>query len=162
MACQLIPARPGSLLSLEEETFFAPRPFGKTLQNSMSDKYPEMILNSRLTWKEHMDVKVKKVQNSMWACRKVCVVTWGLKPWVIHWLYVPIIRPSVTFAYLMRWPGCQTASAKKIVRNFQDLGIEGAMRTTPTNARRHEPLPLHMQVVQVPRVSSDHSRRGCV
>jgi len=64
--------------------FFEPRLFGKTLQCSMLVKYLGVILNSRLTWKEHVDVKVKKAQNSMWASRRACGVTWGLKPRVVH------------------------------------------------------------------------------
>jgi len=56
--------------------FFEPRLFGKTLKRSMSAKYIGVILDSRLTWKEHVDVKVKKAQNSMWACRRFCGVTW--------------------------------------------------------------------------------------
>jgi hypothetical protein len=93
--------------------FFEPRLFGKTLQCSMSVKYLGVILDSRLTWKEHVDVKVKKAQNSMWACRRACGVMWGLKPSVVHWLYVAIIRPSVTFASLVWWPGCQTDSLRQ-------------------------------------------------
>jgi len=52
------------------------------------------------------------------------------------WLYVAIIRPSVTFASLVRWPGWQTASAKRKLSRVQRLaclGITGDMRTTPTN-----------------------------
>jgi len=117
--------------------FFEPHLFGKTLQRSMSVKYLRVILDSCLTWKEHMDVKVKKAQNSMWACRRACGVTWGLKPRVVHWLYVAIIRPSITFASLVWLPGCQTASAKRKLSKVQRLaclGITGAMRTTPTSA----------------------------
>jgi len=64
-------------------------------------------------------------------------VTWGLRPKVVHWLYVSIVRPSVTFASLVWWPGCQTASAKKELNKIQRLGYLGitrAMRTTPTSA----------------------------
>jgi len=117
--------------------FFEPHLFGKTLQRSMSVKYLGVILDSCLTWKEHVDVKVKKAQNSMWACRRVCGVMWGLKPRVVHWLYIAIIRLSVTFASLVWWPGCQTASAKRElsrVQRFACLGITGAMHTAPTNA----------------------------
>jgi len=39
--------------------FFEPRLFGKTLQLSRSVKYLGVILDSCLTWKEHMDAKVK-------------------------------------------------------------------------------------------------------
>jgi len=117
--------------------FFEPRLFGKTLQRSMSVKYLGVILDSRLTWKEHVDVKVKKAKNSMWACRRACGVTWGLKPRVVHWLYIAIVRPSVTFASFGWWPGFQTISAKRKlsrVQRFACLGITGAMHTTPTHA----------------------------
>jgi len=117
--------------------FFEPRLFGKTLKCSMLVKYLGVILDSRLTWKEQMDVKVKKAQNLMWACRRACGATWGLKPRVVHWLYVAIIRPSVSFTSFVWWPGCQTASAKRKLSRVQRLaclGITGAMCTTPTNA----------------------------
>jgi hypothetical protein len=116
---------------------FEPCLFGKTLQCSMSVKYLGVILDSRLTWKEHIDAKVRKAQNSTWACRRACGAMWGLKPSVVHWLYVAVIRLSVTFASLVWWPGCQTACVKRKLSRVQRsacLGITGAMRTTPTNA----------------------------
>jgi hypothetical protein len=72
----------------------------------------------------------------MWACRRGCGMMWGLKPRVVHWLYITIIRPSVTFALLVWWPGCQTASAKRKLSRIQRLAclwITGAMCTAPTN-----------------------------
>jgi hypothetical protein len=84
-----------------------------------------------------VDVRVRKAQNLLWACRRACGGAWGLGPRVVHWLYVSVIRMSVTFASLVWWPGCQTASAKAKLSRIQRLaylGITGAVRTTPTRA----------------------------
>ena len=116
--------------------FFEPRLFGKTLQRPMLVKYLGVILDSLLTLKEHVDDEVKKAEYSMWTCRRACGVTWGLKPGVVYWPFVAVIRPSVIFASLVRWSGCHTTCAKRKlsrVERLTCLGITGAMRTTPTN-----------------------------
>ena len=82
---------------------------------------------------EHVNIKVKKARNLFCACRRAYGATWGLKPKVVSWLYVSIIRPSITFASLVWWPGCQMASAKNRLSRMQRLvclGITGAMYTT--------------------------------
>ena len=87
--------------------FFEPHLFGVTLRRSVSAKYLRIFLHSRLTWREHVDVKVRKAHSLLWASWRVFGATWGLRPKLVHWLYVFIIRPSVTFASLVWWPGCQ-------------------------------------------------------
>ena len=104
---------------------------------STSVKHLGVILDSRLNWREHVDVRVKTAQNLLWACRRAYGVAWGLRFRVVHWLYVSIIRPAITFASLVWWPGCQAATVKKKLSKIQRLaclGITGTMRTTPTNA----------------------------
>ena len=92
--------------------FFEPHLFGVTLRRSVSVNHLGVVLDSRLTWREHVDVKVRKARNLLWACRRGYSVTWGLSTKVVHWLYVSVIRPCINFASLV-WSGCQTASAKK-------------------------------------------------
>jgi len=56
---------------------------------------------------------------------------------VVHWLYVAIVRSTISFASLVWWPGSQTDSAKKKINKVQRLaclGITEAIRTTPTGA----------------------------
>ena len=43
----------------------------------------------------------------------------GLRPNVVHWLYVAIIWLSISFASLVWWPDCQMASAKKGLSRVQ-------------------------------------------
>jgi len=55
--------------------FSEPRLFGTTLHCSMSVKYLGVILDSPLTWREDVDIKVRKAQNLLWACRRASGVT---------------------------------------------------------------------------------------
>jgi len=62
---------------------------------------------------------------------------WGLRPKVVHWIYVTIVCPTISFASLVWWPGCQTASTKNKlskVKRLACLGIMEVFRTTPTSA----------------------------
>ena len=72
---------------------------------------------------------------------------------MVHWLYVSIIRQSISFASLVRWPGSQTSSAKERLSRVQRLvclGIRGEIRTTPTGAMEAlTALPLLDLAIQV-------------
>jgi hypothetical protein len=52
--------------------------FGVKLSLSGSVKYLGVILDSQLTWTEHVEVKVRKAHNLLWACRRACGMGWGL------------------------------------------------------------------------------------
>jgi len=83
-----------------------------------------VVLDSRLTWRKHGNIKVKKARNSLWDCRRAFGATWGLKPKVIYRLHFAINRPSTTFLSLV-WPGCQAVSAKKRLSRSKDLYTYG-------------------------------------
>ena len=68
-----------------------------------------------------MDVMARKAYNVLWVCRRAYGAMWGLRPEAVHWVYVFIIRPSITFASLVWWSGCQTARAKKTLSRLQRL-----------------------------------------
>jgi hypothetical protein len=118
--------------------FFEPQLSGVKLSLSGSVKYLGVILDSQMTWKEHLEVKVRKVHNLLWACRRASRMGWGLGPKLVQWLYVTIVCPTISFASLVWWPGCQTTARTKNklskVQRLACLGITGALRTTPTGA----------------------------
>jgi hypothetical protein len=99
----------------------------------------EVIQDARLTWKEHVEAKVRKAPNMMWVCRRACGRRWGLRPRVVQCLFTSVVRPSITYASLVWRPGCETARAEQLLGTIQRLawlGIIGAMRTTSTNAMK--------------------------
>jgi hypothetical protein len=117
--------------------FSEPLLFEVTVHRPESVRCLGVTPDSWLTWQEHVNIKVKKAHNSLWACRRSFGAVWGLRPKVVYWLFTSIIQPSITSASLVWWPGCQTASAKKQLSRIQRLaclGITGAMRLTPPSA----------------------------
>ena len=76
--------------------FFEPHCFWVTLSCCMSDKDLRGVLGSHLTWRKHVDVKVRKAGNLLLTCWRSCGATWGLRPKVVHWLCVSVIQPSIT------------------------------------------------------------------
>ena len=57
--------------------FFEPQLFGVKLSLSGSVKYLGVILDYRLTWREHVEVKMRKAHNLLWVCRMACGMGWG-------------------------------------------------------------------------------------
>jgi hypothetical protein len=117
-------------------------------------------VNTRLTCRKHADVKMRKAHNLLWACRRSFVVRWGLNSKVVHWLYDTVVRPTISFASFVWWPGCQTSCAKKRlckVQRLACLGITGANRTTPTGAMEAlTGLPSLDLLIQVETRSAAH------
>jgi hypothetical protein len=116
--------------------FFEPLFFVVSVHRSMLVKYLRVILASQPSWREHVHIKVKKTLNLL-ACSRAYGATWSLRPKVVYWLYVFIIQPSITFASLVWWPGCQTSSVKarlSRIHRLVCLGITGAVCTAATVA----------------------------
>ena len=83
------------------QRFFEPQLFGVQVSLSGAVRYLGVILESRLTWREHVEVIVRKAPNLLWACRRAYGMGWGLRPKVVHWLYVTIVRSTISFASLV-------------------------------------------------------------
>ena len=66
----------------------------------VSAKYVVVIVGSALTWREQVDVKMRKASNYLLVCKRACGAWWGLKPNMVQWLYVTIVRPTISFASL--------------------------------------------------------------
>jgi hypothetical protein len=107
----------------------------------------------------NVDIMVRKADSLLWACRRACGASWGLRPKVVHWLNISIIWPSITLASLVWWPDYQMVNAKKRPSRIQRLvclGITGAMHTRPTGAMEALGLPPLELVIQGMARSAAH------
>ena len=70
--------------------------FGKELVRTDQVKHLGVILDSKLTWKEHLSSKYNKAVSLFWQCKRIVGKTWGITPRIAHWIYIAVIRPMIT------------------------------------------------------------------
>ncbi|XP_044596718.1 uncharacterized protein LOC123273383 [Cotesia glomerata] len=115
----------------------APSIFGMELKFSKEVRYLGVTLDSKLTWRSHIEKQTQKATATFWACRRIFGITWGLKPRLIKWIYTAILVPQLTFASVVWWPSLKkniNIKAFLKVYRLSLLGITGALRTTATLA----------------------------
>jgi hypothetical protein len=100
-------------------------------------KYLGVILDSRLTWNQHLQKISRKTQTTFALVRSACGRKWGLRPSMVHWLYTRVIRPFILYGALVWWPKVTHKTTKTQLRRIQRMAclvITGAMKSTPTVA----------------------------
>jgi hypothetical protein len=68
---------------------------GKDLKMLDEVKYLVVILDSRLTWNQHLQKLIRKTQTTFALVRRTCGRKWGLRPNMVHWLCTRVIRPFI-------------------------------------------------------------------
>jgi hypothetical protein len=111
---------------------------GKELKMLGEVKCLGVILDSRLTWNQHLQKIVRQAQTNLTAVRCMCgKKKWGLRPNMVHWLYTRVIGPSILYAALVWWSKVMQKTTKVQLGSMQRmtcLAIMGAMKSTPTAA----------------------------
>jgi hypothetical protein len=76
---------------------------GHKLQLATEVKYHGLTLDKGLTWKTQLGNVINKAYRAFWTCKGTFGITWGLKPKVLHWIYIMIIRPILTYSATVWW-----------------------------------------------------------
>ncbi|RVE41707.1 hypothetical protein evm_013638 [Chilo suppressalis] len=129
-----------------------PKLFNTKLSLSTQVKYLGVILDNKLNWASHIDIKTKKACIAFNQCRRLVGKKWGLSPKITLWLYTAVIRPSITYGSVVWWPRTQLTTVKSKLQSLQRLAsvaATGCMRTTPSAALEYlmnlRPLDLVIQ-----------------
>ena len=98
---------------------------GKDLKMLDEVKYLGVILDSRLTWNQHLQKTIRKTQTTFVLVR--CTrKKWGLRPNMVHWLYTRVIRPSTLYGALVWWPKV----IQKTTKTQQKIWAQPQLRTS--------------------------------
>ncbi|XP_054259929.1 uncharacterized protein LOC128984619 [Macrosteles quadrilineatus] len=121
------------------------------MQNQV--KYLGVVLDRKLQWGPQLQKVIDRGKWSLMACRRMVGGTWGLKPALMHWLFVSVVRPAMTYGSLVWWPKMDSVSAVRDLAAVQRLAcliITGAMSSCPGASLdcllNLTPIDLHVKV----------------
>ena len=76
---------------------------GQRLEISKHAKYLGVILDNKLTWKDHFDSNCNKFITTLWLWRRAIQSNWVLKTDTLLWIFTEILRPRLTYASIAWW-----------------------------------------------------------
>ena len=75
--------------------------FGEVLGFKDEMKYLGVTFVRKLTWNSHLRIITNKAKAAFMTIQRMVEVAWGLNPSVMHWLYLMVVRPMVTYGTLV-------------------------------------------------------------
>jgi len=84
---------------------------GYTWQLTTKVRYLGLTLGKELTWQTRLKNLMIKAERAFLTCKGTSGKTWGLKPWVVHWIYTMVIRPILTYGSTVWWLRVRKKSA---------------------------------------------------
>ena len=91
-----------------------------------------VTLNTRLTWKPHLEAVEAKATRKLAIMKKLAGTTWGANSNILKQVYTGAVRPVVEYASTI-WDTVSKTNKSKLDR-VQNMGLRiilGAMRSTP-------------------------------
>ncbi len=110
---------------------------GSTITPSPRAKYLGIMIDAKLTYKDHVEMQVKKATAALVQTRRLVGKTWGLTPKMTKWIYKTMIMPILTYGSLTWIGGIQTKKSQMRLGRLQRLAcmlITSAYPSTPTAA----------------------------
>lgn len=117
------------------EDLLPPSLFQTTLEFGREAKFLGVILDTKLTWNQHIQKITTKSKMTLMSLKRAIGKSWGLKPSVVHWIYTTVVRPMITYGALVWWPKTNQRQANLELAKIQRLAclcITGAQKSTPT------------------------------
>ena len=85
-------------------------------------KYLGITLDAKMTFKHHIDNKIKQAKKYLFAIRSSIGSTWGPAPDKMIWIWETVIRPAITYGSLV-WATYLTPAMTKRLNKVQRLAL---------------------------------------
>ena len=133
------------------------------IEFSKEAKYLGMILDEKLSFSSHINQKVMKCKQHLFAIRNMVGQKWGTNAHLMRWAYTGIIRPKLTY-------GCHVWS-HKITKTLEQklarlnrlccLNLAPVKRSTPTAGLEmiYNLLPLDLYVKRTASITFNRIRK---
>ena len=86
-----------------------------------SIKFLGIILDSKLSWNEHIENVCKKAKGILMQCKKAVGPTWGFKPATMRWIYEVMVRPVLGYGATIWLNSTRTQHNEKLLNGVQRL-----------------------------------------
>ena len=108
---------------------------GIEIEVQKSTKFLGIILDSKLSWNEHIENVCKKAKGILMQCRKAVGPTWGFKPATMRWVYEVMVRPVLGYGatiWLNGSPVYKGRPPKSRIFKPPPLPLSGCVRISKT------------------------------
>jgi ribonuclease HI len=108
---------------------------GKEIAYNKEVRYLGIQLDSKLTWRKHIEMKVRNAKIQLVKLRNAMGKLWGAPPNMMKWAYTGVVRPALTYGALV-W--ARAAESKWAQQEFTKLNRLAMLamghfrRSTPT------------------------------
>jgi hypothetical protein len=122
--------------------FRLPKLFGTQLKLTDKVKYLGVTFDPKLSFKQHLEDRVKKATMIFWQCRRTFGKTWGLIPKMVYWIYTSIVRPYLAYGIIAWWPTLERDTSKKLLSKIRRLACisitSGSSRIKPIKKEKSQ------------------------
>jgi ribonuclease HI len=108
---------------------------GRSIPYSKEVRYLGVQLDHRLTWKQHIKLKVRQAKAQILRIKNAMGKLWGAPPKMIRWAFTGIVRPALTYGALVWARAAESKWAQKEftkVNRLALLAMGHFRKSTPT------------------------------
>ena len=85
--------------------------------------YLGLTLDARLTWKAHLDNRIRKSKHYLMKMSNIAKATWGPKPSLMRWVFRCIVRPMFSYASVIWAHSIDSVVLQRKLRRINRLGL---------------------------------------